>query len=158
MTSLLEKLYKTILFDKKIKKIKIQKRIKNMTKELFDKAKDLLETIEVKNKEADILEKRAERFAAYIDWMDGRRQPIKANGKTYRKVEIKFNMSARPTEVSVDDLFDLVEENKKEFVDFLQKCQKNYLKKTKENKSQVEKLWQEFDSLKDENCKEAESA
>lgn len=38
-----------------------------MTKELFDKAKDLLETIEVKNKEADILEKRAERFAAYID-------------------------------------------------------------------------------------------
>lgn len=129
-----------------------------MTKELFDKAKDLLETIEVKNKEADILEKRAERFAAYIDWMDGRHQPIKANGKTYRKVEIKFNMSVRPTEVSVDDLFDLVEENKKEFVDFLQKCQKNYLKKTKENKSQVEKLWQEFNSLKDEDCKEVKSA
>ncbi len=158
MISLLEKLYKTILFDKKIKKFKIQKKDKNMTKELFDKAKDLLEAIEMKNKEVGILEKRAERFAAYIDWMDGRHQPIKANGKTYRKVEIKFNMSVRPTEVSVDDLFDLVEENKKEFVDFLQKCQKSYLKKTKENKSQVEKLWQEFDSLKDENCKEAESA
>ena len=129
-----------------------------MTKELFDKAKDLLETIEVKNKEVSILEKRTERFAAYIDWMDGRHQPIKANGKTYRKVEIKFNMSTRPTEVSVDDLFDLVEENKKEFVDFLQKCQKNYLKKTKENKSQVEKLWQEFNSLKDEDCKEVKSA
>jgi hypothetical protein len=121
-----------------------------MTKELFNRAKEILEEISNKEQELTLLEKRAERFGVYIEWMDGRHQPIKANGKIYKKVDIKFNMSERPTDVSVDDLFDITEENKKEFVEFLQKCQKSYLKKIKDNRQQVEELQREFDSLSEE--------
>lgn len=128
-----------------------------MTKELFNRAKEILEEITNKEQELTLLEKRAERFGAYIEWMDGRHQPIKANGKIYKKVDIKFNMSERPTDVSVDDLFDITEENKKEFVEFLQKCQKGYLKKIKDNRQQVEELQRQFDELSEDNS-EAKSA
>lgn len=128
-----------------------------MTKELFNRAKEILEEIANKEQELTLLEKRAERFGVYIEWMDGRHQPIKANGKIYKKVDIKFNMSERPTDVSVDDLFDITEENKKEFVEFLQKCQKGYLKKIKDNRQQVEELQRQFDELSSDNP-EAKSA
>ena len=128
-----------------------------MTKELFNRAKEILEEITNKEQELTLLEKRAERFGVYIEWMDGRHQPIKANGKIYKKVDIKFNMSEKPTDVSVDDLFDITEENKKEFVEFLQKCQKGYLKKIKDNRQQVEELQRQFDELSEDNP-EAKSA
>jgi hypothetical protein len=128
-----------------------------MTKELFNRAKEILEEITNKEQELTLLEKRAERFGVYIEWMDGRHQPIKANGKIYKKVDIKFNMSEKPTDVSVDDLFDITEENKKEFVEFLQKCQKGYLKKIKDNRQQVEELQRQFDKLSEDNP-EAKSA
>lgn len=128
-----------------------------MTKELFNRAKEILEEITNKEQELTLLEKRAERFGVYIEWMDGRHQPIKANGKIYKKVDIKFNMSEKPTDVSIDDLFDITEENKKEFVEFLQKCQKGYLKKIKDNRQQVEELQRQFDELSEDNP-EAKSA
>ena len=76
--------------------------------------------------------------------MDGRVSPITWNGKVYKKVEIKFNMDEHPLNIDTRDMFDLVEENKKEFIDFLKKCQSGYLKKIKEIEASINKLEEEF--------------
>ena len=82
--------------------------------------------------------------------MDGRHKPIEFAGKTYKKVEIKFNMDEKPTTTHVEDMFDLVEENKKEFVSFLKKCQVNYLKMIEAEKDKVQNLENLFSTLGNE--------
>ena len=56
-------------------------------------------------------------------------------------------MDEHPLNIDTRDMFDLVEENKKEFVDFLKKCQSGYLKKIKEIDSSLQNLEFEFESL-----------
>ena len=123
-----------------------------MTKELFDKANEIL--TEIKKRENDLLplEERAKRFDDYIEWMDGRHQPIEFAGKTYKKVEIKFNMDNKPMTIHTVDMFDLVEENKKDFIAFLKKCQSNYQKKITENNRQIKELQKQFDELSEESA------
>ena len=123
-----------------------------MTKELFDKANEIV--TEIKKRENDLLplEERAKRFDDYIEWMDGRHQPIEFAGKTYKKVEIKFNMDNKPMTIHTVDMFDLVEENKKDFIAFLKKCQSNYQKKITENNRQIKELQKQFDELSEESA------
>lgn len=125
-----------------------------MTKEAFEKARDIIQNIDFLGKEIPKLEERIERFDEYIEWMDGRHNPIKFAGKEYKKVEIKFNMSERVTDIDGRDLFDIVEENKKEFIDFLKKCQNNYKKKLENNKKEIKSLENDFAEL-DDNFLEA---
>ena len=82
--------------------------------------------------------------------MDGRHKPIEFAGKTYKKVEIKFNMDEKPTTMHVEDMFDLVEENKKEFISFLKKCQVNYLKMIEAEKDKAQNLENLFSILGNE--------
>ena len=125
-----------------------------MTKELFEKALKIQEEIELNKKTLIPLEARVKRFDDYIEWMDGRHQPIKVAGKTYKKAEINFYMDERPTNTHVEDLFDMVEENKKDFLIFLKKCQTNYQKKILEVSKQIKKLEEEFVSLGEHNVEE----
>ena len=121
-----------------------------MTKETFEKAKEIEKEINISNEKINQYNKRANRFNDYIEWMDGRHKPIEFVGKTYKKVEIKFNMDEKPTTTHVEDMFDLVEENKKEFVSFLKKCQANYLKMIESEKDKVQSLENLFSTLGNE--------
>ena len=76
-------------------------------------------------------------------------QPIKIRDKVYRKVDIRFNINS-VTDIDVADMFDMVDENKKEFVDFLKKCQANYKKKIDNCNKEIKELYAEFDQLEDE--------
>ena len=121
-----------------------------MTKETFEKAKEIEKEIDISNEKIKQYNERAKRFNDYIEWMDGRHKPIEFAGKTYKKVEIKFNMDEKPTTTHVEDMFDLVEENKKEFVSFLKKCQVNYLKMIEAEKDKVQNLENLFFTLGNE--------
>lgn len=121
-----------------------------MTKEVFEKAKEIEKEIDISNKKVKQYNERAKRFDDYIEWMDGRHKPIQFAGKTYKKVEIKFNMDEKPTAIHVEDLFDLVEENKKEFLSFLKKCQANYLKMVKDEENKIQTMENMFSELGNE--------
>lgn len=121
-----------------------------MTKEEFLKAKEIVGNIGKLATDNKNLQVRSDRFNDYIEWMDGRHNPITFAGRTYKKVEVKFNMLDKPTDVDARDLFDIVEENKKDFVAFLKKCQKNYDDKIKANEKQIEELDKEFGLLGNE--------
>lgn len=118
-----------------------------MTLDAFTKATEIKQKIADVEQEVPILQKRIERFNDYIEFMDGRIKPITAYGKTYKKAEIHFNINERVTDVDSRDMFDIVEENKKEFVEFLKKCQKNYEKKLTEQTDTIEILEKEFADL-----------
>lgn len=117
-----------------------------MTEENFKKAEELKKQINNKKTLLPLLEKRIGRFNDYISFMDGRKNPVEFCGKKYKKAEIKFVLE-NPTVYNPIDDFDLIEENKKEFVDFLSKCQKNYEKKLSIYNSEIEKLNKEFEEL-----------
>jgi hypothetical protein len=121
-----------------------------MTKEIFERAKEIEQKISSNDLEIKKLNAKASRFNDYIDWMDGRHKPIEHAGKTYKKVEIKFNMDARPTSIHIDDMFDMVEENKKDFLKFLIKSQSNYLEKIKTIEKENKILKEEFENLGNE--------
>ena len=118
-----------------------------MTLEEFNKAAEIRKNIEELIKIKNSLISRVERFNDYLSFMDGRVPPITWNGKVYKKAEIKFNMDEHPLNTDIRDMFDLVEENKKEFIDFLKKCQNGYLKKIKEIEASINKFEEEFVSL-----------
>lgn len=115
-----------------------------MTLEEFNKAAEIRKNIEELIKTKNSLTSRVERFNDYLSFMDGRVPPVTWNGKVYKKAEIRFNMDEHPLNIDTRDMFDLVEENKKEFVDFLKKCQNGYLKKIKEIEANINKLEEEF--------------
>lgn len=117
-----------------------------MTEEKFNKAEELKKEISNRKQMLPIYINRVKRFDDYISFMDGRKNPVKFCGKIYKKAEVKFVMD-NPTMTDPNDLFDMVEENKKEFVDFLSKCQKNYKKKLETLNSDIEKLNKEFEEL-----------
>ena len=118
-----------------------------MTLEEFNKASEIRKNIEEFIKIKNSLTSRVERFNDYLSFMDGRVPPVTWNGKIYKKAEIRFNMDEHPLNIDTRDMFDLVEENKKEFIDFLKKCQNGYLKKIKEIEASINKLEEEFISL-----------
>lgn len=118
-----------------------------MTLEEFNKASEIRKNIEELIKTKNSLTSRVERFNDYLSFMDGRVSPVTWNGKVYKKAEIRFNMDEHPLNIDTRDMFDLIEENKKEFVDFLKKCQSGYLKKIKEIEANINKLEEEFITL-----------
>ena len=118
-----------------------------MTKEEFKKAVDINEKIAEAERKMPILSTRIERFNDYINFMDGRVPPLKAHGKILPKVEVKFNINDRMTDVDIRDMFNIVEENKKDFVEFLKKCQSNYKKKLEIQGKEIEELEKEFESI-----------
>lgn len=118
-----------------------------MTLEEFNKAAEIRKNIEELIKTKNSLINRVERFNDYLSFMDGRVSPITWNNKVYKKAEIRFNMDEHPLNIDTRDMFDLVEENKKEFIDFLKKCQSGYLKKIKEIEVSINKFEEEFITL-----------
>lgn len=121
-----------------------------MTREDFEKAKEIEKGINNSLEKVAQYKSRAERFNSYIDWMDGRHKPVEFAGKIYKKVDIKFNMDTRPVLSHAEDMFDLVEENKKDFLVFLKKCQSNYLKMIKEEEENIKKMNVVFSNLGNE--------
>jgi DNA replicative helicase MCM subunit Mcm2 (Cdc46/Mcm family) len=121
-----------------------------MTREDFEKAKEIEKGINNSLEKVAQYKSRAERFNSYIDWMDGRHKPVEFAGKIYKKVDVKFNMDARPVLSHAEDMFDLVEENKKDFLVFLKKCQSNYLKMVKEEEENIKKMNVVFSNLGNE--------
>jgi hypothetical protein len=121
-----------------------------MTREDFEKAKEIEKEINNSLEKVAQYKSRAERFNSYIDWMDGRHKPVEFAGKIYKKVDVKFNMDARPVLSHAEDMFDLVEENKKDFLVFLKKCQSNYLKMVKEEEENIKKMNVVFSNLGNE--------
>lgn len=128
-----------------------------MTTQSFEKALDLRKQISDIEKTVPVLNSRIERFNDYIEFMDGRVKPISRNGKNYKKVEIKFNINDIPTDLDARDMFDIVEENKKDFVEFLKKCQKNYEKKLQHQAEIIVNLEEEFANLDSDKDKEIET-
>jgi len=126
-----------------------------MTLEDFNKAAEVRESISKAEKQLPLLDMKVNRFDDYINFMDGRVNPIKAHGKVYKKVEIKFNINERVTDYDVRDMFDIVEENKKEFIEFLKKCQNNYKKKIEEQKKLINSLNEEFSNIGNNTKEEA---
>ena len=121
-----------------------------MTREDFEKAKEIEKGINNSLEKVAQYKSRAERFNSYIDWMDGRHKPVEFAGKIYKKVDIKFNMDTSPVLSHAEDMFDLVEENKKDFLVFLKKCQSNYLKMVKEEEENIKKMNVVFSNLGNE--------
>ena len=126
-----------------------------MTKEEFKKAVDINEKIAEAERKIPILSTRVERFDDYIGFMDGRVPPLEAHGKILPKVEVKFNINDRMTDVDARDMFNIVEENKKEFIDFLKKCQANYKKKLEAQGKEIKELEKEFENIGKEEKTEA---
>ena len=126
-----------------------------MTKEDFNKAIEINKKIEEASRLGPILKEREERFNDYIEFMDGRVSPLKAHGKVLPKVEIKFNINDRMTDVDIRDMFNIVEENKKEFVEFFKKCKANYKKKIEVNEKEIKSLEKEFENIGKEEKTEA---
>ena len=121
-----------------------------MTREDFEKAKEIEKGINNSLEKVAQYKSRAERFNSYIDWMDGRHKPVEFAGKIYKKVDIKFNRDTRPVLSHAEDMFDLVEENKKDFLVFLKKCQSNYLKMVKEEEENIKKMNVVFSNIGNE--------
>ena len=69
-----------------------------MTLEDFNKATEIRESISEAEKQLPLLDMKINRFDDYINFMDGRINPIKAHGKVYKKAEIKFNINERITD------------------------------------------------------------
>jgi hypothetical protein len=121
-----------------------------MTKEIFERAKVIEQEMSERKTRSQEYKQRAEHFNQYIDWMDGRHAPIKFANKVYKKVELKFNMYENPTVYHIEDAFDMIEENKKDFIAFLKKCQSNYLKLSEAEENKIVALEKEFGNLGEE--------
>ena len=117
-----------------------------MTEEQFETALKIKEKIEENEKEIPALKERVLRFNDYIKHVSSDESPVVYYGKKYKKVDIAFNMG-NPTISDVRDYFDIVEENKKDFLDFLKKCQKNYKKRIEEHESEISGLKSQLEAV-----------
>lgn len=116
-----------------------------MTLEQYNRAKEIEnELMQIKN-QLPVLIQRVARFNDYLHLMDGRIPAPQYAGKIVKKVELKINTDA--IEIDLRDRFDMVEDNKKEFVDFLKKCQANYQKQIEKLGARKQELEEEFGKL-----------
>lgn len=117
-----------------------------MTEENFKKAEEIRNEISEREKFIPLLQKRVNRFDDYLNFMDGRKNPVEFCGKTYKKAELKFTLD-NPTVFNPVDDFDMIEENKKEFISFLKKCQANYKSKLEASKAEISALTKQFEEI-----------
>lgn len=113
--------------------------------ENFKRAKEIEEQINEIDRQTPILQNRIRRYDDYLHLMDGRIPAPTYAGKPMKKVELKLNVD--PIKIDTSDQFDMVEENKADFIIFLKKCQSNYKKLVERNLAQKEKLEEEFKQL-----------
>lgn len=110
-----------------------------MTKEKLEEILKINKDISSLEKEIEVFNKRIERVKAYIAYMDGRVKPVMFGPNPAKKVEIKFQIEEH-CKTNIDDMFDLAEENKEEFVKFLKNCLSSYEKKIKANEKKIQEL------------------
>lgn len=116
-----------------------------MTPEQYNRAKEIeTELLNIK-KDLPMLAERVARFNDYLHLMDGRTPAPEYAGKPMKKVELIIRTDS--IKIDLRDRFDMVEDNKKEFVDFLKKCQANYQKQIEKLLKRKEELEAEFAKL-----------
>ena len=113
-----------------------------MTLEQYNKAKEVeAELLSIKQ-ELPKLAERVVRYNDYLKLMDGRTPAPTYAGKPVKKAELKLNVD--PIKTDLADNFDMIEENKEDFVKFLKKCQANYQKQIESLMKRQEELEVEF--------------
>lgn len=117
-----------------------------MTIEDFQKANEIVDKLALLGKQNAIYQTRIGRIKEYIK-IAKKTDSIEFAGKVYKTIDLKFNVTNPPTNVYVDDMFDLVGENKEDFFVFLKKTISNYEKRIKENDKEIANLQSQFDLL-----------
>lgn len=117
-----------------------------MTIEDFQKANEIVDKLSILGKQIATYQNRISRIKEYIK-IAKKTTSMEFAGKEYKTIELKFNVTNPPTNVYVDDMFDLVGENREDFFVFLKKTISNYEKKIKDNEKEIAELQSQFDLL-----------
>ena len=117
-----------------------------MTIEDFQKANEIVDKLSILGKQITTYQTRIGRIKEYIK-VAKKTTSMEFAGKEYKTIELKFNVTNPPTNVYVDDMFDLVGENREDFFAFLKKTISNYEKKIKDNEKEIVELQSQFDLL-----------
>ena len=120
-----------------------------MTEQQFEEIKKISEEIDLIKKANEKLLTKIERIDEYISFLkeDGDTIISKITGKQYPKVEYQFLTGNGPTETDIKDYgFNVILENKEEFIKFLKACQKGYKRDMDLNNVRINSLRKQFEA------------